>query len=83
MIIKTVAARFTSRWPRPVRTTLILAGTLAAATLPTVPALGRRAGNPSILPLPYGVHLVIVVAVIVLLAVAEHVWSASRTDRAR
>ncbi|MFI7610897.1 hypothetical protein ACIBP6_06640 [Nonomuraea terrae] len=77
-----VAGTVISRRPRPVRTTLILAGTVAAATLPTVLALGRRADNPSILPLPYGVHLVIVVAVIVLLAVAEHVWSARRTDRA-
>ncbi|MEO3868878.1 hypothetical protein ABGB18_08620 [Nonomuraea sp. B12E4] len=75
-----VAGTVISRWPRPVRTALILAGTLFLATLPTVLAPGRRADNPSILPLAYGVNLVIVLAVIALLAVADHLLSASRKD---
>ncbi|MEO3886987.1 hypothetical protein [Nonomuraea sp. B5E05] len=68
------------RWPRSLRTALILAATLVLATLPTVLALGRRADNPSILPLSYGVNLVIVLAAITLLAVGDHLLSASRKD---
>ncbi|WP_433427503.1 hypothetical protein [Nonomuraea sp. CA-141351] len=75
-----VAGTVIGRWPRPVRTALILAGTLVVATLPTVLALGRRADNPSILPLAYGVNLLIVLAVIALLAVVDHLLSASRKD---
>ncbi|MET7999706.1 hypothetical protein [Nonomuraea glycinis] len=78
-----VAGTVIGRWPQPVRTALILAGTLTVATLPTVLALGRRADNPSILPLAYGLNLVIVLAAIALLAVADQLLSASRKDRAR
>ncbi|MGP3934388.1 hypothetical protein [Nonomuraea sp. KM88] len=59
---------------------LIVLGTLVLATLPTVLALGRRADNPSILPLSYGVNLVIVLAAIALLAVGDHLLPASRKD---
>ncbi|MFI7641689.1 hypothetical protein [Nonomuraea sp. NPDC049400] len=69
-----------SRWPQPVRTALILAVTLTLATLPTVLALGRRADNLSILPLAYGLNLVIVLAAIALLAVADHLLSTSGKD---
>ncbi|MEO3793104.1 molybdopterin-dependent oxidoreductase [Nonomuraea sp. B10E15] len=62
------------------RTALMLAGTLVLAALPTVLALGRRADNPSILPLSYGVNLVIVLAAIALLAVGDRLLPASRKD---
>ncbi|WP_162794684.1 hypothetical protein [Nonomuraea lactucae] len=75
-----VAGSMIGRWPPAVRTALILAGTLMLATLPTVLALGRRADNPSILPLAYGLNLVIVLAAIALLAVADHLLSASGKD---
>ncbi|WP_166427213.1 hypothetical protein [Nonomuraea mesophila] len=65
---------------RSLRTALVLAGTLVLATLPTVLALGRRADNPSILPLSYGVNLLIVLAAIALLAVGDHLLSAFRKD---
>ncbi|WP_171055376.1 MULTISPECIES: hypothetical protein [unclassified Nonomuraea] len=68
------------RRSRSLRTALILAGTLVLATLPTVLALGRRADNPSILPLSYGVNLLIVLAAIALLAVGDHLLSAFRKD---
>ncbi|MFG2075186.1 hypothetical protein [Nonomuraea maritima] len=67
-----VAGTVIGRWPQSVRSGLIVAGTLLPATLPTVSALGRRADNPSILPLHYGVNVVIVLAAVALLAVADH-----------
>ncbi|MEV0619285.1 hypothetical protein AB0I81_38625 [Nonomuraea sp. NPDC050404] len=71
------------RWPSSVRSALIVAATVALATLPTVLALGRRADNPSILPLTYGVNLLIVLAVIAAVAVADHLLSAARKNWSR
>ncbi|TDC11476.1 hypothetical protein E1267_00615 [Nonomuraea longispora] len=39
-----------------------------------------RADNPSILPLSYGVNLLVVLAAIALLAVGDHLLSAFRKD---
>ncbi|MFG1948257.1 hypothetical protein [Nonomuraea sp. NPDC048826] len=75
-----VAGTVAGRWPWPVRTALILAGALVVATLPTVSALGRRADNPSILPLDYGLNLAVVLAVIALLALLGHLLSARRKE---
>lgn len=53
-----------------VRAAVIVAGAVTLATLPTVLALGRRADNPSILPLDYGRNLLLVLAALGLAALA-------------
>lgn len=62
----------------PVRAGLIVAGLVTLATLPTVLALGRRADNPSILPLEYGRNLLIVLALVGLITLVSRILAAVR-----
>ncbi|MFC5831784.1 hypothetical protein [Nonomuraea insulae] len=55
----------TGRWAKAAA---VVAGTVTLATLPTVLALGRRADNPSILPLDYLRNLLLVLAALGLAA---------------
>jgi hypothetical protein len=71
VLLAGVALRRT-RWA--VRAAAIVAGTVTLATLPTVLALGRRADNPSILPLDYGRNLLLVLAALVLAALLPRLW---------
>ncbi|GAA1661809.1 hypothetical protein AB0C27_05765 [Nonomuraea sp. NPDC048882] len=64
-----------------VRAVAIVAGTVTLATLPTVLALGRRADNPSILPLDYVRNLLLVLGVLALAALAPRLWRAARRKR--
>ncbi|MFB4274346.1 hypothetical protein ACBJ59_03550 [Nonomuraea sp. MTCD27] len=69
------------------RAALIVAGAVTLATLPTVLALGRRADNPSILPLDYFRNLLLVLAAIGLTALvsrlAGRAWASRMTARPR
>ncbi len=62
----------------PVRAGLTVAGLVTLATLPTVLALGRRADNPSILPLEYGRNLLIVLALVGLITLVSRILAAVR-----
>ncbi|NUT38894.1 MAG: hypothetical protein HOV86_02810 [Thermoactinospora sp.] len=64
-----------SRW----RLAAILCGSVTIATLPTVPAIGRRPDNPSILPLNYPLNLLLVLGATLVLALAVDRFS--RSDR--
>ncbi|TMQ91426.1 hypothetical protein ETD83_30950 [Actinomadura soli] len=74
----------TGRLPAParqaVRAGLIAAGCVCAVALPLVLGYGRRADEPSRLPLPYGRNLAIVLA---LITVATAVTVAVRVRTAR
>ncbi|MFI0408954.1 hypothetical protein [Actinomadura sp. 3N508] len=65
---------------RIVRAALIVAGCVCAVALPLVLGYGRRADEPSRLPLPYGRNLAIVLAVITVVA-AVAVAARARTAR--
>ena len=54
----------------PYRTALVVAGLVSVVALPVVLGLGRRADNPSQLPLNYATDLAGVIAGIVLVAAA-------------
>ncbi|MEV0975167.1 hypothetical protein [Microtetraspora glauca] len=64
-----------SRLRGPYRVGLVIAGMLALVSLPVVLGLGRRADNPSQLPLNYGANVAVVLASIALVAVAVDVWT--------
>ncbi|WP_219463552.1 hypothetical protein [Nonomuraea rhizosphaerae] len=61
---------------RAPRAALVLAGTVTLATLPTVLAMGRRADNPSILPLDYGRGLLMVLAALTVAALTTRLTTA-------
>lgn len=46
---------------RPLRTALVLAGSVTAVALPMVLGYGRRADNPSVLPQAYGAYLAVLI----------------------
>ncbi len=64
LLTGTVVGRWSPAW----RAAVIVAATVTAATLPTILALGRRADNPSVLPLDYPLNLALVLAALALLA---------------
>jgi hypothetical protein len=69
------------RVARPVRAALLVSVLVVAGVAPVVMALGRRADNPSILPLPYGWNLVFVLAAVWLATGA--VWAVRLVRRRR
>ncbi|WUI03245.1 hypothetical protein OHR68_16015 [Spirillospora sp. NBC_00431] len=82
-----VAGLATGRLPaayrRVVRAALVIAGCVTAVALPLVLGYGRRADEPSRLPLPYGRNLAIVLAVIAAAAAVTAAIRALTTRRAR
>ncbi|GAA1863406.1 hypothetical protein [Actinomadura bangladeshensis] len=62
--------RLPGRYRRIARAALVTAACVTAVALPLVLGYGRRADEPSRLPLPYGRNLAIVVAAIAALAAA-------------
>ncbi|MEV4293332.1 hypothetical protein [Microbispora rosea] len=54
------------RSPSPVRAGLTIAAMLSLLALPMVTGLGRRADNPSLLPLDYGRNLLVVLGLVAL-----------------
>ncbi|MET8158365.1 hypothetical protein ABZT47_18475 [Sphaerisporangium sp. NPDC005289] len=69
-----------------VRAALAVAGVLGLLALPMVLGIGRRADNPSLLPLDYGRNLLLVLAAVAVAAAAAMAAArlrARRTGRAR
>lgn len=89
LVVTAGLARSARRWPRAATASglaLAAMAVVAAATLPTWAAYGRRPDNPSLLPLDYTRGLVAVAAVVAMVAVAAGlVWSrrGGRADRDR
>ncbi|MDP9864823.1 MULTISPECIES: hypothetical protein [Streptosporangium] len=54
----------TRRMRRPYRAALVIGAVITLVALPMVLGFGRRADNPSQLPLDYGLNLVVILAVI-------------------
>ncbi|MEV4177973.1 hypothetical protein [Nonomuraea sp. NPDC049709] len=77
LLIGLVAGRL---GPAP-RAALIVAGAVTLATLPTVLALGRRADNPSILPLDYFRNLLLVLAAVGLTALVSRLAGRAGASR--
>jgi hypothetical protein len=69
LLIGALTTRLPSSYRRRVQHTLLVAGAVSLMALPMVLGYGRRADNPSILPLPYGRNLLIVLAAIAVIAV--------------
>jgi hypothetical protein len=61
---------------RPVRLGLAFSALLVLISWPEVRAYGRRARNPTLLPLDYGRNLLLLLAVVWLLVGAALAWSA-------
>lgn len=59
-----VAGRALRGLPGTVRAGLLVSVLVVAGTLPVLLGLGRKPDNPSILPLPYGRNLLLVLAVV-------------------
>ncbi|GAA4238621.1 hypothetical protein GCM10022254_55330 [Actinomadura meridiana] len=73
-----LAGLATTRLPRPyrpyVQRTLMVSAIVTLVALPFVLGKGKRADNPSILPLPYVRNLLLVLAAIYLVAACVAVW---------
>lgn len=73
-----LAGALTTRLPgsyrRRVQAALAMAAAVTLVALPFVLGFGRRADNPSLLPLSYGRNLLIVLAVIAVAATLPSVW---------
>lgn len=70
------AGRLTRRAPWPYATGLVVAGAVTLVALPAVLGLGRRHGNPSILPQAYGLHLMTIIVLTGLVTAAAAALSA-------
>ncbi|MFF5257899.1 hypothetical protein ACFY4C_03060 [Actinomadura viridis] len=77
----------TARLPRScrwhVQGALMVGGTVTLVASPFVLGEGRRADNPSILPLPYGRNLLIVLAAVLLLTACIALWQRRGSRRRR
>ncbi|MFC5752873.1 hypothetical protein [Actinomadura rugatobispora] len=68
LLVGAATTRLPRSYRRLVQGALMVGGTVTLVALPFVLGLGRRADNPSILPLPYGRNLLIVLAAVLALA---------------
>ncbi|WP_169949642.1 hypothetical protein [Microbispora sp. H11081] len=71
------------REPAPVRAGLIVAAVLSFLALPMVTGFGRRADNPSLLPLDYGRNLLVVLGLIALVTAFATIAVRLRAGRRR
>lgn len=67
--------------PGVVRAGLLVSVLVVAGTLPVVLSLGRMPGNPTILPLPYGRNLLLVLAAVWAATGAIVAWRHRRAVR--
>ena len=67
--------------PRAVRAGLLISVLVVAGTLPVVLSPGRVPGNPTILPLPYGRNLLLVLAAVWVATGAVVAWRHRRAVR--
>jgi hypothetical protein len=78
LLVGAATTRLPRSYRRHVQGTLMVGGVVALVALPFVLGMGRRADNPSILPLSYGRNLAVVLAAIVVLAGANALWRRRR-----
>jgi hypothetical protein len=79
-----VIARLVPSRRRPVViTALICAASITVVALPLVLGFGRPAGDTSVLPLPYGRNLALVLVLVGVVAVLGRWWAAGRKDSER
>ena len=69
------------RTPPWVRAGLIVAAVLSLVALPMVTGLGRRADNPSLLPLDYGRNLLVVLGLVALVTALAAIATRLRRRR--
>lgn len=70
LVAGAATGRLPGRYRRIARAALVTAACVTVVALPLVLGYGRRADEPSRLPLPYGRNLAVVVAAIAVLAAA-------------
>ncbi|TDE33930.1 hypothetical protein [Actinomadura sp. 6K520] len=80
LLLGALTTRLPASHRRFVQATLVVGGSVALVALPMVLGYGRRADNPSILPLAYGRNLIIALSTIAVVAV---VWTALVRHRKR
>ncbi|XVQ10585.1 hypothetical protein ACQP1W_50160 [Spirillospora sp. CA-255316] len=78
LLVGAATTRLPRSYRRHVQGALMVGGVVALVALPFVLGMGRRADNPSILPLSYGRNLAVVLAAILLLAGANALWQRYR-----
>lgn len=70
-VVALLLGRLLPRWLRgPISAALVLSGLVLVFSYPLLRAFGRRAANPSILPLDYGRNVVVVLAIVWVAALA-------------
>jgi hypothetical protein len=74
LLVGALTTRLPLSYRRRVQVVLMTGAVVTLVALPFVLGLGRRADNPSILPLPYGRNLLIVLAVIATAALIRRRW---------
>ncbi|RFS83866.1 hypothetical protein D0T12_16780 [Actinomadura spongiicola] len=70
LVVGAATGRLPGPWRRATRTALVVGGAVTVVAAPLVLGYGRRADEPSRLPLPYDRNLAVVLAVVVLLCAA-------------
>ncbi|TDC86020.1 hypothetical protein [Actinomadura sp. 7K507] len=78
LLVGTVTTRLHGSYRRHVQGALMVGGMVTLVALPFVLGQGRRADNPSILPLPYGRNLLIVLATVLVVAACIALWQRPR-----
>jgi hypothetical protein len=66
--------RLPDAWRAPARTALVVGAVVALVSFPVVAAFGARPDNPSLLPLPAGRNLVVVLAAVLVAALLAGLW---------
>ncbi|RKS73509.1 hypothetical protein BZB76_4202 [Actinomadura pelletieri DSM 43383] len=70
LVAGVATGRLPGPWRRAARTALVIGGAVTLVAAPLVLGYGRRADEPSRLPLPYDRNLAVVLAVVVVLCAA-------------
>ncbi|MEV7806914.1 hypothetical protein AB0O28_28580 [Microbispora sp. NPDC088329] len=83
LVLLTGVATGRLREPSPVRAGLTVAAVLSFLALPMVAGIGRRADNPSLLPLDYGRNLLVVLGLIALVTALTVIALRLRESRRR
>ncbi|MEU6424364.1 hypothetical protein ABZ860_00595 [Microbispora sp. NPDC046973] len=83
LVLLTGVAVGRMRAPSPVRAGLTVAAVLSLLALPMVTGFGRRADNPSLLPLDYGRNLLVVLGLVALVTALAAIAVRLRAKRRR
>ncbi|MFI0352972.1 hypothetical protein [Actinomadura sp. 9N407] len=74
LLIGALTTRLPLSYRRRVQAALMVGGVVTLVALPLALGLGRRADNASLLPLPYGRNLLLVLVLIAVAAVLHRRW---------